>query len=78
MLEVFGELAIGSATQQGSSLSVWSENGRLLFARAGKLVGFTSDTVTVRVGSNDVTYDDRGTLKFARPLSSGSRLPLRS
>lgn len=61
-------MAIGSATQQGSSVSVWSEKGRLLFARAGKLVGFTSGTVTVRVGSNDMTYDDRGSLKFARPV----------
>lgn len=61
-------MAIGSATQQGSSVSVWSEKGRLLFAKAGKLVGFTSGTVTVRVGSNDMTYDDRGSLKFARPV----------
>jgi hypothetical protein len=37
-----------------------------MFARAGKLVGFTSGTVTVRAGGNDMTYDDRGTLKFAR------------
>jgi len=61
-------MAIGSATQQGSSVSVWSEKGRLLFARAGKLVGFTSGTVTVRVGSNDTTYDERGTIKFVRPI----------
>ncbi len=59
-------MAIGSAVQQSSSVSVWSETGRLMFARAGKLVGFTSGTVTVRAGGNDMTYDDRGTLKFAR------------
>ena len=59
-------MAIGSATQQGSSVSVWSEKGRLLFARAGKLVAFTSGTVTVRVGSNNTTYDERGALKFSR------------
>ncbi len=60
-------MAIGSATQQGSSVSVWSETGRLLFGRAGTLVGFTSGTVTVRVGSYNITYDDRGTAKYQRP-----------
>ena len=61
-------MAIGSATQQGSSVSVWSEKGSLLFARAGKLVGYASGTVTIRVGSYDMTYDDRGTLKFQRTV----------
>ena len=60
-------MAIGSATQQGSSVSVWSETGRLLFGRAGLLVGFTSGTVTVRVGSYNITYDDRGNAKYQRP-----------
>jgi hypothetical protein len=37
-----------------------------MFMKAGKLVGFTSGTVTVRLGCNDTTYDERGRISFVR------------
>ena len=64
-------MGIGSAVQRGSVVYVYDERNRPLFQRAvGRgpkdgLVGYTANTLSVRVGNVVYTYDTRG-----RPLGS--------
>lgn len=53
---------IGSAKQSGSTVYVYDEKGHTLFTKSGKLLGFTSSTVTVQSSSSSTqyTYDDKG------------------
>jgi hypothetical protein len=53
------EVHLGKA----SLVVAYNERGSFLFARAGKLVAFTNNTVSIRRGTNDpivVTLDARG------------------
>ncbi len=61
---------ISLATQQnGGVVFVYDENGRLLFTKPGKLMGWTSTTVTTKIGNVAYVYDERGQLKFTRPTN---------
>jgi len=59
-------MAIGNAVQRGSTVYVYDEKGRQIFALsagAGKddgLTGYTSGTVNIRRGSTIYTYNDKG------------------
>lgn len=59
-------MAIGSAVEKGSTVYVYDERGRQLFARSrgsqptDGLKGYTSGTASIRRGSTVFTYDDKG------------------
>jgi hypothetical protein len=57
---------IGMAKQQGTSVYVYSETGSFMFSKTGTLVGFTSNTVTVKQGNTNYVYGDHGEFKFSR------------
>ncbi len=61
-----GAMVIGSASQLGDSVRVYSEQGKLLFVRSGSLMGYTSSSVTIRFGNAATTYDERGSQRFVR------------
>lgn len=59
---------IGSAKQNGSTVYVYNEKGQVLFTRSGKLLGYTSTTVTIQAtsGSSQYTYDEKGRVLYTR------------
>ena len=57
---------IGTATQNGSSVYVYDEDGRVLYTRNGELAGFTGTSVSIREGSSTYVYDEDGRVKFIR------------
>lgn len=57
---------IGYAEQRGSDVWAYSENGSYLWTKSGKLMGFTSMTVAVRLGSSTYVYGERGEVKYVR------------
>ena len=59
-------LMIGTATQKGSRVDVYDENGHFLFSKNGELQGFTGATVSIRSGNRVEVYDDRGHFKFSK------------
>ncbi len=48
------------AVQKGNSVYVYGENNQLMFMKLGELYGFTSTTVSVKIGIAVYTYNDRG------------------
>jgi hypothetical protein len=65
-------MAIGSAIERGSYISVYDEHGITLFSKAkgdgpnDGLLGFTGSTVTVRFGSVIKTYDEHGMTIYSK------------
>ena len=60
-------MAIGTATQRGSTVYVYDEQGHLKFTQNGELHGYTSTTVSIRRNGNTTyVYDDNGRLSFTR------------
>ncbi|ACX75399.1 conserved hypothetical protein [Fibrobacter succinogenes subsp. succinogenes S85] len=60
---------IGSAIQKGSSVYVFNEKGVQIWSRpSDALIGFTSSSVTVRVGNNARIYDEKGVHKYTKSL----------
>jgi hypothetical protein len=57
---------IALAQQKGSDVYVYDENGRIMFNKMGELIGFTSNTVSVKQGSTFYVYGDRGEIKFTK------------
>ena len=57
---------IGSAKQQGTNVMVYNEPGGFMFNKTGNLVGYTSDTVTVKQGGTTYVYGERGEIKFTK------------
>lgn len=59
---------IATAKQSGSTVYVYDEKGRQLFSKSGRLIGFTSSTVTVQSssGSTQYTYDEKGRQLFSK------------
>jgi len=61
---------IGNATQKGSMVYVYDEKGRLLFTKPAGLSsrpndglhGYTSNTLSIRIGPNIHIYNDKGIL----------------
>ncbi|MGB9500350.1 MAG: hypothetical protein ACKVE4_11540 [Dissulfuribacterales bacterium] len=61
---------ISSATQQNSeTVFVYDETGKMMFARQGKLMGWTSTTVTIKMGNMAYVYDEKGRSKLTRPTN---------
>ena len=54
---------IGSAKQQGTNVMVYNESGGFMFNKTGNLVGYTSNTVTVKQGSTTYVYGEHGEVK---------------
>lgn len=55
-------MAIGSAIQRGNTVYVYDENNRQIWVKQGTLIGYTSNTLSVKVGdANTVSvYNDKG------------------
>lgn len=54
------------AKQQGTNVMVYNESGGFMFNKIGNLVGYTSDTVTVKQGGTTYVYGERGEIKFTK------------
>ena len=57
---------IGMAKQQGSNVMVYNESGGFMYNKTGNLVGYTSNTVTVKQGGTTYVYGERGEIKSTR------------
>ena len=57
---------IGMAKQQGTNVMVYSETGSFMFNKTGTLVGYTSNTVTVKQGATTYVYVNHGEIKFTK------------
>lgn len=57
---------IGSAKQQGTNVMVYNESGGFMFNKTGNLVGYTSNTVTVKQGGTIYVYGEHGEIKSTR------------
>lgn len=64
-------MTIGSVVKKGSTIHVYNEKGGLLFAKAvgmdpkKDVVGYTANTVSIRMGSSIITYNEKGHQKSA-------------
>lgn len=54
-------MAIGTAIQNGGFVRVYDEKGRPIYSKPGELYGFTSTTVSIKVGSFIHIYDAKDT-----------------
>jgi len=54
------------AKQQGTNVCVYSETGSFMFNNTGNLVGYTSNTVTVKQGGTTYVYGEHGEIKFTK------------
>ncbi len=56
-------MAIGSAVVRGSNVYVYDEKGKQLYVRPmttqGQLVGYTANTLSIKIGRNTYVYDDK-------------------
>ena len=57
---------IGIVKQQGTNVMVYSESGSFMFNKTGNLVGYTSNTVTVKQGGTTYVYGEQGEIKSTR------------
>ena len=58
-------MGIGAATQMGQLVVVYDEKGLQLFSQSGELKGYTSSTVSIKLGKTITTYDQKGWPKFS-------------
>ena len=54
------------AKQQGTNVYVYSETGSFMFNKTGNLIGYTSNTVTVKQGGSTYVYGKHGEIKFTK------------
>ena len=54
------------AKQQGTNVMVYIETGSFMFNKTGNLVGYTSNTVTVKQGGTTYVYDEYGEINFTK------------
>jgi len=56
-------MAIGSAVVRGLNVYVYDEKGKQIFIRPltnqGQLVGYTANTLSIKIGRNTYVYDDK-------------------
>ncbi len=57
---------IAYAEQAGSNVYVRDANGGILWTRTGTLIGYTSNTVTIKQGSTTFICGEKGEIKFTR------------
>jgi hypothetical protein len=58
-------MPIASAIQRGTSITVYDEKNRTLFSKSttesrNGLLGYTANSVSIRVGNSVITYDASG------------------
>jgi hypothetical protein len=51
---------ISYVKESGSTIYVYDENNRNIFIKSGKLVGYTSHSISVQQGSITYVYDETG------------------
>lgn len=72
------EVMIGTAYQQGTHVYVISPEGRILFSQKGKLLGFSSEVVSILKGNALYICDHQGNTLFthrhteSQPAQTGS------
>ena len=44
----------------GGAVAVFNEKNTVIFSRPGKLVGFTSSTVSIKDGNAIITFNEQG------------------
>lgn len=60
-------MSISTAIQKDSNnVYLYDQNDRLVIALSGTLLGYTSSTVSIKVGNSIYVYDEKGRLKFVR------------
>ena len=52
--------------QQGTNVMVNSETGSFMFNKTSNLIGYTSNTVTVKQGATTYVYGEHGEIKFTK------------
>ena len=57
---------IGHVEQQGNNVLVFNTNGAFMWNRFGTLMGYTSDTVTIKHGSNTLICGVHGEVMFTK------------
>ena len=57
---------IGMAKQQGTNVMVYSVTGSFMFNKTGNLIGYTSNTVTVKQSATTYVYGEHGEVKFTK------------
>ena len=53
-------MAIAVAIQRGNEVYVYDERNRFLMNKPGKLMGYTSNTVSIEFGGSINTFDAKG------------------
>ena len=61
---------IALAKQHSAWVRVFDEHNHQLFDRPGELVGYTSDTVSIRQGNYIRVVDEKNHIKFTRHVSA--------
>ncbi len=59
---------IAMCKQVGSEVDVYDEKGNHMWRRSGTLVGFTSSSVTMKVGNYLATFDEKSWQILSKPL----------
>lgn len=54
------------AKQQGTNVMVYNESGGFMFNKTDNLVGYTSNTVTVKQGGTTYVYGEYGEIMSTR------------
>ena len=54
------------AKQQATNVMVYSESCSFMFNKTGNLIGYTSNTVTVKQGATTYVYGEHGEIKFTK------------
>ena len=57
---------IAAVQQVGNNVRVLNEQGLTLFMKCGELVGYTSQTISIKLNSTVWTYDSSGRCLFGR------------
>lgn len=57
---------IAAVKQSGNNVWAYNEKGFVLFNKCGLLVGYTSETVSVKLNSIVWTYDSSGRCLFGK------------
>ncbi|MCL2283468.1 MAG: tetratricopeptide repeat protein [Fibromonadales bacterium] len=57
---------IASAVQNGKFIDVYDSNGSYMFCKDGELIGYTANTLSVKVGRTVDVYDNKGDYMYCR------------
>ncbi|WP_104759934.1 hypothetical protein [Helicobacter bizzozeronii] len=64
-------MAIASAVQKGTRVYVYDEKNHMMFykdvGKDGKLIGYTANCLTLKIGQNIYTFDEKNHQTSYRP-----------